>query len=459
MTSELHAAAGRSTDEFPFGQRQAWFAFAMTIGLMMVDYLDRQVIVSLFPHIKEAWGASDKQLGALVSIVSVTVALAGIPVALLADRWSRVRSIVVMATVWSLATIACFFTRNYGQLMAARAFVGLGEAGYGSVGAALIASVFPERMRAGLLAALFASASVGSVLGVMLGGVIAARWGWHAAFGVVGLPGLLLALLYLKVRDYRTVVLGPGTAASDSRRPGAAAFALQSLARSRTIRWVCLGAAAQLIVVSSIWAWLPSFLHRYHNLDPAAAGVHAAIVVMIGAAGSLLWGVVVDRVGIGAPRRKTYVMAALCVVTLLLLVPTFAATSPDLDRGAQLALIALGGLMMTCTVGPVSAIVIDVTHPGLRATGASVLSLFQNLLGLAAGPIIAGSLSDAFGLSTALTVTPLFGALAALFFLMASRSYEAEAELQARTAEEAANSASMIDQVQSPQGPRDLRIA
>ncbi len=81
------------------------------------------------------------------------------------------------------------FARSYGQLLAARAVVGLGEAGYGSVGAALIASHFPARMRGALLAGFFASASVGSVLGVMLGGVIAARWGWQAAFGVVGIPG------------------------------------------------------------------------------------------------------------------------------------------------------------------------------------------------------------------------------------------------------------------------------
>jgi predicted MFS family arabinose efflux permease len=399
----------------------------MTIGLMMVDYLDRQVIVSLFPHIKEAWGASDRQLGALVSIVSVTVALAGIPVALLADRWSRVRSIVVMATVWSLATIACVFTRNFAQLMAARAAVGLGEAGYGSVGAALIASLFPERMRAGLLAALFASASLGSVLGVMLGGVIAARWGWQAAFGVVGIPGLLLALLYLKVRDYRTVALTPEPAASAPKR---GATGLASLARSRTIRWVCLGAAAQLIVVSSIWAWLPSFLNRFHGVAPAPAGVRAAAVVLIGAAGSMFWGVFVDRLCTGRPRRKAYVLAGLCILTLLLLAPTFAATGPAIGRGAQLALIALGGFMMTCTVGPVAAIVIDVTHPGLRATGASVLSLFQNLLGLAAGPVIAGALSDALGLDTALTVMPAFGVLAAVCFVAASRSYEAEVGLR-----------------------------
>ena len=86
----------------------------MTIGLMLFDYIDRQVIVSLFPYLKAEWGLSDKQLGALVSVVSVTVALGALPVALFADRVSRVKSIVVMATVWSLATISCMFTRSYG---------------------------------------------------------------------------------------------------------------------------------------------------------------------------------------------------------------------------------------------------------------------------------------------------------------------------------------------------------
>src|SRR4029453_13112126 len=111
----------------------------------------------LFPHPKGGWDLSAQQRGALVSVVSVVVALGALPIALLADRSSRVKSIVVMATAWSLATIACIFTRNYSQLFAARALVGLGEAGYGSVGAALIASLFPARMRGALLAAFFAA--------------------------------------------------------------------------------------------------------------------------------------------------------------------------------------------------------------------------------------------------------------------------------------------------------------
>jgi MFS family permease len=413
-------------DDYLIGRRQAWFAFAMTIGLMLVDYVDRQVIVSLFPYMKAEWGLSDKQLGSLVSIVSITVALGALPVALLADRYSRVKSIAVMATIWSLATISCMFTRNFAQLLTARAFVGLGEAGYGSVGAALLSSVFPARMRAALLAAFFASASVGSVLGVLLGGLIAAKWGWKAAFGVVGIPGLLLALAYLKVRDYRTVELTPELDQATRSTGSTAKFIARALLRSPTMFWVCCGGAAQLIVVSSIWAWLPSFLNRYHGIAADQAAVKAALVVLAGALGSVVWGAVVDRSGKGRRRNKLLTMAALCVVALLVLLSAFGAnaTGPTMTLSTQFALIALGGFLMTCTVGPVSAVVIDVVHPGVRATGASVLSLFQNLFGLAAGPFLTGVLSDSLGLATAMTLIPLAGALAAGCFLLAARSYE-----------------------------------
>ena len=239
---DLHALEKRpGADDYLFGRGPAWFAFVMTLALMVVDYVDRQVIVSLFPYMRADWGLSDKQLGALVSVVSVTVALGALPVALFADRASRVKSIVAMATVWSLATISCLWTRSYGQLLAARALVGLGEAGYGSVGAALIASHFPARMRGALLAGFFASASIGSVLGVMLGGLIAARWGWQAAFGVVGVPGLVLALLYLKVRDYRTVALEP---AQDARRRSLAKAAQHIGSSCWCARRPCSGSAS-----------------------------------------------------------------------------------------------------------------------------------------------------------------------------------------------------------------------
>jgi predicted MFS family arabinose efflux permease len=431
MSVQLTADEARPVphDSYLFGPGAAWFAYAMTLGLMVMDYVDRQVIVSLFPHMKAEWGLTDTQLGALVSVVSVTVAIGALPIALFADRASRVKSIVTMALIWSMATISCMFTRSYQQLLVARSAVGLGEAGYGSVGAALIASHFPARLRGALMAGFFASASVGSVLGVMLGGVIAAHWGWHAAFGVVGIPGLVLALAYLRVRDYRTVALTPTLDEATRSVGGVLRHVARALTRPPTMLYVCIGAAAQLVVVSALWSWLPSFLNRVHGVAPDQAGVRAALIVLCGAAGSVAWGALVDRAGLRRPRNKLLAMALLCLASMVILAIPFAAPEMGwaMTPSTQFGLIAAGSFMATCTVGPVSAVVIDVIHPGVRAAGSSVLALFQNLFGLAAGPLVGGVLSDHFGLGLALAITPLFSILAALAFVRAARTYEADA--------------------------------
>ena len=405
-------------DTYKVSKRYAWLVFGMTFLLMLFDFIDRQIIVSMFPHLKAEWDLSDKQLGALVSAVSLTVALGSIPTAILVDRWSRVKSIAIMAGVWSLATIACAFSRNYGQLLAARSVIGVGEAGYGAAGGALLSSIFPARMRSTVLGAFLAAASLGSVLGVILGGVIATHWGWRAAFGVVGIPGLVLALLFLLVRDYKTVrLVQPGGSGSALGAKGALAL----LFRPRTVIAMCLGGAMQLFVVGTIYAWLPSFLNRFYGLAPDQAGIKAAIVVLLGAIGSVVWGLVADRMGRSRPRAKITTLAMLSVGTTVVFVTAFGFMAPG---NGQFALIALGGFLMTATVGPVGAVTIDVVHPGLRATAAATVALFQNLLGLAAGPFVAGVLSDALGLQAAMAITPFACLLAALAFVAAARSYE-----------------------------------
>jgi predicted MFS family arabinose efflux permease len=418
--NEPRASAG--TDGYLIGRGPAWFAFAMTFALMLFDYMDRQVIASLFPFMKSEWAVSDRQLAALVSVVSITVALAGIPVAFIADRYSRVKSIAVMAVVWSLASVSCMFIGNYAVLLGARAVVGLGQAGYGSVGAALIASVFPQRLRVSMMAAFFAAGPMGSVLGVVAGGVISAHFGWRSAFGVVGFPGLLLAIAYLTVRDYKTVKFtahGDHPDAPSSFR-GVAWQVVKSLVRSRTMVWVWAGDAAQIAVVGTLWAWLPSYLTRIQGMAPEQASIKAAAVILCGAFGSIVWGYVIDRAGAKRARHKLHVVAALCILDGVLLCTSFLV---HLAPGPTFFLIALGGFLATCTAGSVTAVVIDIIHPGMRSTGSSVLSLFRNV-GLAGGPFIAGALSDAFGLDTALAITPLLGIVAAACFLVAAANYE-----------------------------------
>ena len=411
-------------NDYLTSRRQAWFAFAMTFALMFFDFIDRQVIVSLFPHIKSEWNLSDKELGSLVSIISIVVGVGGLPVALVADRMGRVKSIVVMAITWSLATISCMFTANYSQLFMARAMVGVGETGYGSVGVALISTLFPKRLCSAALGAFYAAPSLGSVLGVVLGGMIAARWGWKAAFGVVGVPGLVLAVLYLLVRDYKTVALAPNLNPVTQSLGGTLKHIFGTLARTRTLLWLCAGASTQLITVSAIWSWLPSYLNRFHGMTPEAAAKAAAVVVLVGAVSSTFWGIVVGRLARRTPRNKLPALSTLCLITSVIFVLAFGGTYTG---DAQFKLIVLGSFFMNCTVGVVAGVAMDVVHPGVRSTGAAVLSLFQNLLGLAVGPLLAGVLSDQWGLQQALTVIPLFSILAAVFFVVAMRSYDADA--------------------------------
>jgi MFS family permease len=405
----------------PAPRRYAWSVFAILFALMVVDYVDRQVIVSMFPHLKAEWALSDGQLGALVSVVSITVALGAVPLSLLADRWSRVKSIFLMALIWSLATLSCAFAASYPQLLGARSVVGLGEAAYGTVGAALLATMFPLQMRSTVLGAFFLAGIVGSVLGVVLGGFIAEHWGWQAGFGAVGVPGLLLAFVFLLiVRDYKTVALPDAHDKTGHKRP-AASVVVATLLRPRTALVACLGAGFQLLTLSMTYAWLPSYVNRYYGLAPDRAGLKAGLVVLLAGVGAFLWGVVADRLSPRLPNARLYVPAAGAVLTTVFMASAFALLPPG---NAQFALICLGGLTMAANVGPISAVVIDVTHPSVRATAASVLSLTQNLFGLAGGPLLAGVLSDTYGLPFALSVIPGFCIVAAVLFLIASRTYQ-----------------------------------
>ena len=272
MSIAIHHTEYDPAGSRPATRRYAWSVFAIIFALMVVDYVDRQVVVSMFPHLKAQWDLSDRELGALVSIVSITVALGAVPLSFLADRWSRVKSIFLMAMVWSLATIGAGFAGSYAQLMGARSVVGLGEAAYGTVGMALLASLFPPKMRSTVLGAFLAAGMFGSVLGVMLGGFIADRWGWQAGFGAVGIPGLLLAVVFLLVvRDYKTVAL-PSAGGSEAKPRMTARAVIAELLRPRTALVTCIGAGLNLLVVSTTWAVAAELLQPFLRSRTGSGG-------------------------------------------------------------------------------------------------------------------------------------------------------------------------------------------
>jgi len=148
------------------------------------------------------------------------------------------------------------------------------------------------------------------------------------------------------------------------------------------------------------------------------------VVILVSAVGVIFWGIVVDRLALRQPRNKLPLLSVLCVLTSVIFMVAFGGTYTD---EAQFGLIVLGGFFMTSIMGVITGIAMDVIHPGMRSTGAAVLAVTLNLFGLAVGPFLAGVLSDQWGLQQALAVVPLFSMLAAVLFVIAMRSYDADA--------------------------------
>lgn len=133
--ANVDGSAGR-TRTYP------WLVFAVIFALLLSDYMSRQVLSAVFPILKEDWGLSDSKLASLNSVVALMVGILAFPLSLLADRWGRIKSLILMATIWSVATLLCALAASYEQMLAARFFVGVGEAAYSSVGLALLLTVF-----------------------------------------------------------------------------------------------------------------------------------------------------------------------------------------------------------------------------------------------------------------------------------------------------------------------------
>jgi len=402
----------------------AWTAFALTFGLMLSDYLSRQAMGSVFPFLKLTWGVSDSQLGALVSIVSLVVGVMTIPLSFIADRWGRVKSITLMAFVWCLATIACGLARNYTEMLAARAFVGFGEAAYAAAGAALLAHTFPSDKRSAVLGAFQSAGIFGSVLGVIIGGAVASQFGWRCAFFAVGAPGLLLAVLYpFFVRDYQVPHLQEAGKRGDS---GVVKLRFAQIVKeifaARSSNFTYLAFGLQMGIPAILIAWMPTFFNRFYAYGPKKAALMAALVVLAVGIGMLFGGGVADRLSRGRPRNRALVPAAYALISCVTLCGAFA-LPPGL---LGLCLFMVGALCAAAHGGSALAMLIDVTHPAVHATVTATAVLGASLLGLAPGPYLVGLLSDFTNLKTALTAAPLISLLAALLFLLASRYYESD---------------------------------
>lgn len=396
------AAQDRAT---PYG----WLIFALILGLMLSDYMSRQVLGAVFPLLKAEWHLSDEQLGRLGAIIPLMVGVLAFPLSFVADRYGRVRAIVAMALLWSAATLLCGVARNYGEMLAARALIGVGEAAYGSVGLAVILGVFPARMRAALTAGFMACGTLGSLVGVALGGTVAADHGWRMPFAVMAGFGLLFTLAFAATA--REARLAPPEA--KERAP------VRSVIGSKALCLIYVGSGVQLFIAGALIAWLPSWFNRVHHLAVDKAGQAAAAIFLVQAVGMVVCGQLSDRIAAERGERRYHIAIAVGLLSASLLGTGFLLPPSPL----QLVLIGTGAFFAAGTTGPVGSLVAQLNSPALLATALAVVTLGNNVFGLAPAPWITGQLADSLGIGPALAIAATAGLVAALAFALAARAH------------------------------------
>jgi MFS family permease len=401
----------------------AWYVFALLFLVYMFDYIDRLIVVSLFPFLQKDWGLTDTQCGALVSAVYWAIVVFTFPVSLLIDRWSRKKVIGIMAVSWSLATLACAFTRNFSQLFVARTAIGIGEAGYAPGGTAMISALFPQKQRSMVMGLWNASIPLGSALGMAIGGLVAEHYGWRHAFGLVAIPGMIVSLLFFGVRDYKTVALTPSTpakgSASTNAGQGFAVIARRFLATPSLIL-TYFAFVGNTFLTSSLLTWMATYFHRVDNIPMSQAGIKGSLVLFLAIVGAPLGGYLTDR----WMKKRMDARLLFPALSSLLTAVIFFVAFYFFTGKTQYILMLAGGITCSAFVPAAAAVTQDVVHPGLRAISYSLCVIFQNILGSSLGPIFVGFISDRYDIKTALTLVPIATLVAALLYYLASFHYE-----------------------------------
>ena len=376
------------------------------------------VVTSMFTHIEQDWGITHTQSGMLVSAVYWAIVILSFPVSILVDRWSRSKTIGIMAIMWSLATALCALTGNFVQLFMARLLIGIGEAGYAPGGTAMISGLYPENKRARMMGIWNASIPLGSAIGVLLGGIIAARLGWKHAFGLVAVPGLIIAILFLFVKDYKTVDLSFLDKNRNKIKMEKRDMVKEFISRP-SILFTYLGITAVVFVTTSMLTWLPTYFEKMRGITPESAGKMASSVMVLALIGAPLGGYLTDL------WRKSKENARLlfpALSTLLSAIILFIALTMFKGTIQYLVFLAFGVLIM-CFIAGAVAVTQDVIHPGLRATSYAIAVVVQNLLGSSMAPIVLGKIYDLSNIQTALSILPFVLLLGSVLFYLGSRFY------------------------------------
>ena len=406
-----------------------------TLFVLVVVYasshLDRNIMGILAESIRVDLGLSDSQLGAMTGFAfAAFYATLGMPMAMWADRHNRRNLIAVSIALWSAMTALGGLAQNYWHLLIARIGVGVGEAGSNPPSHSIIADLYAPHERATAMGVFGMGVGAGILLGFLAGGWINQWFGWREAFFVVGLPGLLIALVV------RFTVKEPERGASEGLKAEGDAPPFMDVIRfliaDRVLSLVVLGGSCCAFVGYAIVLWLPAFFVRAHGLGTGEIGTAFAIIAgVLGALGVLATGRLADRLASRGEGWRMRILAIGLMLATPLLIATVAVASPWL----AFALFTVPAIAGQFHVGPTFAMIQSRTPLEKRSVAASINLFITNIIGLGVGPLYVGVASDLIAPSAGdASLGMAIGSLIAVYgagifcFLVAAGRLDAEGE-------------------------------
>src|SRR5271156_1112610 len=406
------------------GSARRLYMAGLLFLVYVVHHLDRNVLLLLQEPIRKEFGLSDSQLGMLTGIgYALPFALAGIPLGALADRINRTRLIAVLLVIWSGFTALSGLARSLSGLIVARAAIGAAESGAPPAIMSIFADEFPAKSRPAAMSFFFMGPFVGLLIGLTLGGLAAARFGWRGAFFVASVPGLLLAILIL------VTLREPERGASDRLEATDRAVGVREVIRFAAgragVRDTILAMVAASVVAIGVASWLSVLLVRVYGLPLAEAGWVTGLVAGIpGALGSIAAGWICTRFGGRNDQLMRLCSAAVGIAAPIGFLAAWLDSLPLTILG-----FALWGFVNTMFIGPGHSSYLTAAAPRVRATLSATVVVACNLVGAGLGPQLIGWTSDLLhrmadprALPHAIAALALAGLLPSLLFLRARRA-------------------------------------
>ena len=407
------------------------YTLAVIVLIYASSHVDRQIVSILAESIKQDLLLSDSQLGFLIGLsFALFYATLGIPIAILADRYSRRNIIAISVIVWSGMTALSGLAANFFQLALARIGVGIGEAGSSPPSHSMIADLYPLEKRGAAMGIYAAGINLGVLIGFLVGGFIDEWYGWRMAFFIVCVPGIFLGLLmFFTVREPMRSS-PPKPLPKNLFKEVSNTFVLMMSIPS--LRHIVIGCTLVVFVGYGTTYWNGVFFRRLHGLSPSETGVLLALIGgIIGGVGTFFGGWLADRLAQRDQRAYVWLTAAVKIL-IAPFVAWFYFETDTRIAAYLLAFIAFfGGFYLSVSFAMTQTLL----PPASRALGAAILLFCINIIGLGLGPFVVGILSDFFsaehgadGLRYALVIVTLLNIWGSYHYYLAGRSLRADLE-------------------------------